>query len=315
MRRLLDWLRQEPALKLISLLIAIALWAWRSSEANPDEERKFPNLPVTVVNLPRDLTVVNEPPTVSVALYGPRRTLVSLQQRGEVQPSVDLAGIDAPTWRSIEVEVDVPDNVEVRSVDPDRWEVEIDRYQTGAKSIRPDLGDSSPPAGYLSEPPRLSTETAHVRGARKRVNRVAFVAAPISLAGRTDSFTETVRLRPVDSAGQLVSGIEVTPKDVEVSVNVARIEETRKLRVVVPIDNEPAAGYVLSGYEVTPPTVIVNGSSSALARLGDALATMPIDVAGQRAAFWRDVPLALTPGVVAEPSTVRVLVKIRRAGS
>ncbi|NUP98624.1 MAG: hypothetical protein HUU35_02090 [Armatimonadetes bacterium] len=310
MRGILVSLRQEPVLKLVSLLLAIFLWAWRSSESNPEEERRFTNLPVRVINLSEALTVVNEPPHVDLTLYGPRRTLDNLQATGELQPVVDLAGLDQPAWRSERIDVAVPDNVEIRTVEPDYWEAEIDRYETDVKPIRAEVGASTPPEGYLYEPPQVAAPTAQVTGPRRRVNRVAQVLAEVDLHEQVESFTAQARLRPVDSHGQPVPGVTCDPKEVTVAVAVARIEETRRMRVVVPIDRQPAPGYRVESAVAEPGTVTVNGTSAGLGRLGRALTTVPVAVAGRRDSFEQDVAVVLTPGVVASPAVVRVRVTI-----
>lgn len=310
MRRLGHWLRQEPMLKLVSFVIALLVWVWRSSESNPEEERKFSALPARWENLARDLTVVTEPPKVDIVIRGPRRTLDRLQAENRVQPTVDLKEITQPAWRSIEVEVDVPDNVSVRSISPDQVEVEIDQYETDIKPVRADFRDTAPPEGYLYQPPQLSTETAQVRGPRKLVSRVAYLAAEVDLNQRIENFSGLARLRPMDSNGQELKGIETYPPDVTVTVAIERIESQRMMKVVAPLVNEPSAGFAARQVTVEPHEVLVQGSAGGLAKLGEALTTTPIDLTDARATFSKRVPLVLTPGVVAEPDKVTVNVVI-----
>jgi len=309
-RRLAHWLRQEPVLKLVSLVIAVLVWAWRSSESNPEEERKFPSLAVRWENLARDLTVVTEPPPIEVVLRGPRRTLDRLQTESRVQPTVDLQEITQPAWRSVPVEVDVPDNVTVRSMTPDQVEVEIDQYETDIKPVRADFRDTAPPEGYLYQPPQLSSETAQVRGPRKLVSRVAYVAAEVDLNQRVADFSGLARLRPMDSGGQPLKGVESYPREVTVTVAIERIEEQRTMKVVAPLVNEPSAGFAVQVVIVDPREVQVQGSAGGLAKLGEALTTTPIDLTDARATFSKRMPLVLTPGVVAEPDRVTVKVVI-----
>lgn len=312
MRRLAHWLRQEPMLKLVSFLIALLVWAWRSSEANPEEERKFADLTVRWENLARDLTVVTEAPTVDILVRGPRRTLDRLQAENRVQPTVDLKEITQPAWQAIAVSVDVPDNVTVKSIAPDQVEVEIDQYETDIKPVRADFRDTAPPEGYLYQPPQLSTETAQVRGPRKLVSRVAYVAAEVDLNQRVADFSGLARLRPMDSSGQELKGIETYPREVNVSVAIDRIEERRMMKVVAPLVNEPPAGYAARQVTVEPREVLVQGSAGGLANLGEALTTVPIDLTDAKATFSKRVSLVLTPGVVAEPDKVTVKVVISR---
>lgn len=312
MKAWVAWLRDEPWLKLISLLIALCLWAWRTSEGNPFEERRFVGLPVEVSGLQKDLHVVNDPPLVEVTLRGPRRTLDRLQATGAVQPYVDCSEIDRPTWRSTPIRIRRPENqdVQVLKVEPEEWEVEVDTFENDIKPVRVDVGNTSPPEGYIYEPPQLSHPHANVRGPRKKVIRVSYLAAEIDLTGRKQDDTIPALLVPKDSAGQVVKGVETVPRVVNVTVRMSRLEESRQLAVVAPRVNEPPAGFRYSGLEVDPPRVLVRGTSAGLSGIGATLLTEPVDLAGRKASFTIERRLALPPGLTADPETVRVRVRI-----
>lgn len=312
MRVLLGWFRHEPVLKIVSLAIALCLWAWRSAEGNPYEERRFTELQIAVERLSKDLHVVNDPPPVEVVLSGPRRTLDRLQESGAVEPYVDCNELDRPTWKSVPIQIRRPENakVTVRSVKPEEWEVEVDTIENDIKPIRVDVGNTSPPKGYIYEPPKLSHDQAHVRGPRKRVIRVAYLAAKVDLSGRYQDTPVTVLLQPRDSAGNDVTGVDCVPKLVDVTVKIARLEQSRELPVAAPRVNEPPQGYRFRGLEITPPTVEVRGTAAGLQRLGESLLTQPVDLQGRTASFQTSVPLDVPPGVVAEPTQVEVRVTI-----
>lgn len=322
LRSLWDSATRDWGLKLFSLVVALLLWAWRSSQINPDEFRTYSELQVRIVNLREDLVVVNYPLRVDVELHGPRRTLDRLARNEELEPVIDCAAIKEPTWRQMPVQIDHPNTVQVVRIEPPELELDIDRLVEVTKTIAVNTGSSSPPDGFFNEAPQLARTEAVLRGPRKLVSRVAAAEARIDLDGRTAPFEIQARLRPVDNTGQEVLGVDLTPRGVTVKVPIKRVEGTREMRVEVPTLGQPAEGYRLLDTVVTPPRVTVRGTTVGLAQLDagggtgggtGAIQTEAVDVAGVDARFTTRVPVRTPPGVVARPREVEVRVEVGRA--
>lgn len=305
MSRLWRRIRHEFGLKVASLVIALVLWAWRSSEGNPIEERRFGPMPVKVANLAKGLVVVGQPPLVEVTLVGPRLSLDQVQARRTLAPVVDCADIERPSWPALPVTLPTPDTVQVKEIKPAEWEVEIDTFEVDVRPIRADLTRAVPPEDYVYEAPQLSHTQAQVSGPRKLVSRVASLLAEVDFSGRVVDYSGQARLVAVDAEREVVDGVTCEPRVVNVTVRVARLEESRGMTVVVRFAGE--ATEAPAGYLVTPSQVTVSGMASALDQLGSFMSTMPVEATRLRTQGRVTAELAVPSGVKAEPTKVTVV--------
>ncbi len=70
------WLGRRPVLALVSLLLAVAVWAVVISQSDPIVHRTFSAVPVVVVGGPKGATA--SPGTVAVVVEGPESLLETL---------------------------------------------------------------------------------------------------------------------------------------------------------------------------------------------------------------------------------------------
>ncbi len=98
MKRLKRWVRNEPGLKIISLVLAVVLWFYISGEVTEDgpekETRLFKRIPVEVMG---DLesfgtSVKLDPETVDLEVAAPAEVFDSLVP-GEIKAYVEVEGL------------------------------------------------------------------------------------------------------------------------------------------------------------------------------------------------------------------------------
>ncbi|MDI3340213.1 MAG: CdaR family protein [Sphaerobacter sp.] len=110
---------------LVALILAFALWAWVTSEQDPEISRLLPAVPVTAVNVQPGLSVVGTLGTVEISLQGPRSRINALEE-GDVRATVNLGDIQEPGLYQVEVKVQTPPGVRVRRVVPDTVTVQLE---------------------------------------------------------------------------------------------------------------------------------------------------------------------------------------------
>ena len=316
MRALWGWIRHELDLKLASLVIALVLCAWRSNVANPIEKRWYPNLPVTARKMHDGLVMVSRPAPATVVLRGPRRTLDWLSQEHRVSPVLSLTGLSQPTWKWVNVDVDLPTGVELVDVQPDKQLVELDAAERQTKPIVADAGSGQPAHGYLAGEPRLALSTAEVSGPRRSVNRVVKLMAAVDVAGARGQVSGETRLIPMDSTGQRVTGVECTPLTVSYTVRVVASEGSRTMVVEPRWSGRPNGNLEAIECRAEPSTVVLTGPQPVLDTLAERIKTAPVDVTGWKESSERRVALALPAGISAQPKEVTVVVTLaaRRPG-
>lgn len=117
---------------ILALILAFALWAWVTSEQDPEISKVLPAVPVVATNVPEGFVVVGTLGTVEIRLQGPRSRINALEE-GDVRATVDLSDIEEPGLHQVRVSVDVPSGVRVRSVQPSHITVQVERA-TGSSS-------------------------------------------------------------------------------------------------------------------------------------------------------------------------------------
>lgn len=109
---------------LVALILAFALWAWVTSENDPETERAIPAVQVSVEGLPQSLEVVGPLPTVAIRLQGPQSRVLPLEST-RIQATVDLSDVNQPGSYTRTVEVDAPEGLRVREVTPETVTVQV----------------------------------------------------------------------------------------------------------------------------------------------------------------------------------------------
>ena len=311
-------LRRETVARLaLAFVLAFGLWAWVEATNDPETQRTISNVPVLPRGLSPQLVVTSELPTVTVRIQGAQSRVQSFES-GAIQAWIDLRDVDSPGTYIRPVRVQLPSRLRLREVVPQEVTVQIDRLvERGDVPVEVIFTGQMPPNLQVLST-TLDPATVIVRGPQQRVENIARVTAPLQLAGRTESFQESVTLIPVDANGVTVPGITVEPSTAVVSVQLRVRGQVRRVVPTIVGADKLAPGYELAG----PPTVfpsdevVIEGPESALAAI-PYLTTTPIDVSGwsESRILW-DVPIdtsRLPSGVTVDPKTVNVSVQIRRA--
>jgi YbbR domain-containing protein len=149
-----------------------------------------------------------------------------------------------------------------------------------------------------------------VAGADTSVDEVA--QAQVRLPAGDPHVTGRFPVVPVNAAGEPVSEISVWPDGVTVDATL-RATECRQQAFVSPAyHGEPARGFEIVGVFTDPQVVTLVGDPATLENLRS-ITTQSLSIAGSSVDVARRVPLLLPAGVTAEPPSVEVRIRIRRA--
>ena len=177
----------------------------------------------------------------------------------------------------------------------------------------------SVPLEYRNAPPSLVVTDAGVKVVEIQI-RGRESALREMQAGRIRASLDLAGAKAGDGVYALDAGAFTIPPNLQVTrinprtLRVRMESLVRKEVAVLPIlGGRPAEGYRVVRIETIPPRVRIEGAQSALESLGKLL-TEPVDMAGARATFSREVSLVLSgPGIRVEPrGTVRIKVHITR---
>lgn len=191
---------------IIALTLSVLLWLYVSSTISPTI---YPSENVELRNLGEGLTLVGQPPTVSIRVQD--------YNADSSQPVayVDLTGIGpGTTW--VPVQVQGVKNTQVLSVYPSQVKIDLEKVQSRKVPVDIEIPPSmSKTIGDLE--PELSPSEVTISGSSEALSKVSTVVAILQPSAISDESNATVTVQAVDSQGNPVEGVNITPKTVEVT--------------------------------------------------------------------------------------------------
>lgn len=298
---------------LTAFALAVAVWISAVSANDPTEEGNFPRqVPIEVIGQDPSLIITsNIPSSINLRLRAPQSVWTRLRnEQAPVRAVVDLSGLDSGTHTvPVQVQVGVRP-VDIVSYAPRSITLTMERLISRTLPI--DLTILGEPAtGYQAEEPELSMRTVTISGPESLVNQVEHVRATLDISSAVESIERTVELQAVDSGDMEVSGITLTPDQVQVKVVVNQRFGYRNVVVNTVVTGRPADGYRLTNISVFPPAVTVfSPNPQVISELPGYVTTKPIDLTNLRDDLDISVELDLPPGVSIVGEENEVLVRV-----
>jgi YbbR domain-containing protein len=181
-------------LKVLALFLAFVVWFIVSEPRRERVSERAFAAPLSLIGMPRDLVITTPvPDSVSVRLRGRSSELRSMSSQNlEVTVDISWAQPGEATITLRPQALNVPPDVEVVSIEPNKVRFRVEQLRQSAVRIRPFLVGQLP-AGYVAGDPTLMPEQALISGPASQVRNITEVATErIIMTGRTDTFTQSV---------------------------------------------------------------------------------------------------------------------------
>lgn len=293
---------------ILSLLIAIGIWAYVIGETDPADTRTFRDIPVTLTNehlldenglAVRDVSVE----TMNVSLTGSRADINKIDEE-DITASVDLSGATTGENR-LRVDIRIPDSVEIEDKSVNKVTVTVDRKVSREFSIKPEyagtFADEQEPITV-----EMNHETVTVTGAESLVDEVDHVCARVG-SGEVTTKLSTVSsaLIPVDKNSRKVERLKMSADSVQITAQLA-VLKTVKLEVPVYDRSDDAFEKKVS----VPETITVKGCSRDIDAI-DAVTAEPVDITDIEKDTELDIKPVLPEGVqISDRSRGMLIAKI-----
>jgi hypothetical protein len=180
-------------LRLVAILLACVVWFIVSAPRRERVRERLVTAPLSVVAMPNDLVITTEiPGQVAIRVRGRSSDLRALATMALDVP-VDLAWVQ--TAGEIEItlrpqEINVPPEIEVVSIEPNKFRFRIEQLRQSAVRIRPFLVGNVPSGYNVGEP---TANPVLVAGPASQVLKMTEVATErIIMTGRTATFVQEV---------------------------------------------------------------------------------------------------------------------------
>lgn len=183
-------------LKFVSLLLACILWWYVSAPRREEVRERIVTASLSLVDVPRGfvITTPDIPSSVSVRVRGRKSDLRALASQS-LEASAQLSSISKPGEIEITIRaqhINVPENIEVVSISPNKVRFRLERLRQRAVPIRPFL-EGTTPTGYMIGQATAEPRLALVSGPVSQVMKMAEVTTErIIMTGRTETFVQNV---------------------------------------------------------------------------------------------------------------------------
>lgn len=299
------------SLALLSLLLAFFFWVVATEAQDPMIERTYSSpLPVEIRNQPEGMVTYGmENAQVRLILRAPESLWSILQgQMGDIQPYVDLSGIESGTV-TLPVQVEVRRRpVQVVKVSPAELTLTLEPVAQRDVPVEVRL-EGSPALGFVTRSPVYAPSSVTIEGPQSFVSKTTQALIEVSV----EEARETIRLNqqavPVDEIGDSVERVDVIPRTVTVEVPVEQLGNIRDLAVHVVLAGQPAPGYRVGEIKREPPSVAVSGRRDVVKEMPGYLNTKPIELNEASESFTATVGFQ-TPEGLSVLTTPQVLVTV-----
>jgi YbbR domain-containing protein len=233
----LGTLKRHRLLKLLSLLLAIALWFAVSGEERTETTL---NMPLEMINLKQHLMVTSEvPPAIQVRVVGPRSIINNLSQT-RLTEALDLANYKSGrhTFYLGPNSFSFPRGVQVIRIQPNPINLTLAATITQTLPIKPVI-ENNPPEGYQVVSVQTRPSQVTVKGPVPELSVLKSISTlPIDLSNLKDS---TIIATDLDFKNLHLSLKEAVP--ILADIQIAPKTLTRTLSGV-PVLTEPQAAKV-----------------------------------------------------------------------
>ena len=304
--------------KLLSLLIAILVWAYVSQYVdqgrNAIHVTRDLSLPVTMRNLGGGLVITSKPQIVKVSLEGPREYVDTITAEPDsVTANVFLNRKREGHYR-LPVIAKLPEGYTgLVSTAPNPAEIVIDIEKLAQRSARIETEfASSPPVGFRFSAPVISPVSVTISGMAAQVRKVSRVVVTINPSTKSEKgvIDAEMPMKAVDEAGQEVGGVTISAQTARVHLELERAPVSKVVFVTPSITGRPAFPYKVLGIEVKPQSVTLNGRPERLMEIST-VSTEPLALGPHTKTFSQRVQLIAPPGSsLANGSIATITVRI-----
>lgn len=184
---LTELFRRDISLKIISIVLAVGVWAAVSITEYPIIETTFYNIPMTLsmegtYAQANQLDAVNAPSqTVTVTISGERGQIGNIKAE-DMTAWLDMSTVMLPREYNLPVRIScaADSEYEIKSIEPSSVRVTFDKIISKEFDVTPLVENASIAAGYMSGDPIVTPSTVTVTGPQNTVNSITDVRVRVS---------------------------------------------------------------------------------------------------------------------------------------
>ena len=280
LKSLFRWFTSNISNLILALFLAVVVWISAVVTADPNEERTFSPVPITIIGQSSNMLLVEDIPThTQLTLNAPR----SIWNQLENDPSLINAWIDLTGLGPGEYTIPVKIQVNISpfryiSAQPKEVTVVLDALVIREFPVMLTVtGDS--PLGYKKDEPLVEPSQIIISGPEGLVSQVSEVLAVIDVSGSVETVKKDIIVEPLDEEGNPVLDLDLSPKMVSVTQNISRLGGFKNVAVKVVSEGQVASGYRLTNITVSPPNLtLFSDDPRIIDKIPGFVETLPVDL-------------------------------------
>jgi hypothetical protein len=210
----LNLLRNNFGLKVLSVCLAVAAWAYFHLAAAPGSTARFDqtfSVPIAVSGLKPGYQARYAEKVATVVIEVPRNGPVVRDD--QLQAVLDASDLVDPGYHNVQVKIVAPD-VAIKSISPASVTLALDRVDERTVPVSIVYGGVS--SGVVVESTHVDPGLTTIRGVGSDLRRVSVVRVIIPIPAKPNRLDAMLQPVPTDARGNEIAGVQVSPNLVRV---------------------------------------------------------------------------------------------------
>lgn len=265
----------------LAFFLSVAIWVSTVISNDPNMQEVLTNeIKLNVIGLADDLVIVSDyPENIDVEILAPQSVWEEVNQNSHlVSSTLDLTSLESGVY-TLDISVKVDANpAEIINFYPSTLEVQIENFSTTEWPIKISVrGETA--LGFEAELPIANVSKALASGPDSIISQIDTIVAEIEISGVRESLTQSIALVPYDINGQILDGVEISPKNITINQKIIQSGGYRDVAVIVETVGEPEKGYRVTNISKFPTTVTLFSSDPVIvAEMPGFVSTIPLDL-------------------------------------
>ena len=297
---MINKLKNNSKIKIISLLSAMVLWMYVMAIVDPEETKLFENIPVTITNK-------NELNEKDLVIYPEQDLTTNIYVTGKLSNLKKVTKDDINVYGQINNPLEGNNEIYLKVSTSQRVNydfknpvmiVTLEKIISEDKSIKVDItgsGKNNVDNIMLQD----NIDKVSVSGPRSLVNKVKRVVGTVKVNGELNDFSQSIKLEPVDAKGKVVEGIELEKDSVNVNITLLT-QKTVPITLKLSDNGESGVNYTMSQNTVT-----IKGKKDIVDSIND-IETQPVKLSEISPGTSKDIYLQVPSGITIETKYITI---------
>lgn len=297
---MINKLKNNSKIKIISLLSAMVLWMYVMAIVDPEETKLFENIPVTITNK-------NELNEIDLVIYPEQDLTTNIYVTGKLSNLKKVTKDDINVYGQINNPLEGNNEIYLKVSTSQRVNydfknpvmiVTLEKIISEDKSIKVDItgsGKNNVDNIMLQD----NIDKVSVSGPRSLVNKVKRVVGTVKVNGELNDFSQSIKLEPVDANGKVVEGIELEKDSVNVNITLLT-QKTVPITLKLSDNSESGVNYTMSQNTVT-----IKGKKDIVDSIND-IETQPVKLSEILPGTSKDIYLQVPSGITIETKYITI---------